>query len=79
MCPLLFCGSLYPNTLLFNKNNPQKFFFPWQGSGLSSLGRILWITTQTQLFLITQKKKSLAGEWPKLFRENDYEKTRFVG
>ena len=34
---------------------------------------ILWVTTQTQLFLITPQKKFLflAGEWPKLFRENN--------
>jgi len=38
---------------------------------------ILWVTTQTQLFL-TQKKNPLAGEWPKLFRENNVEITRFV-
>jgi len=30
---------------------------------------ILWVTTQTQLFLITPPQKSLAGEWPKRFRE----------
>ena len=42
---------------------------------------ILWVTTQTQLFLITPKKKSLAGEWPKLFRENNnnVELTRLCG
>ena len=41
---------------------------------------ILWVTTQTQLFyfLKTKKKKPGAGEWPKLFRENIVEKTRFV-
>ena len=33
---------------------------------------ILWVTTQTQLFL-TQKKIG-AGEWPKLFRENNSKK-----
>ena len=34
---------------------------------------ILWVSTQTQLFLITPQKKFffLAGEWPKLFRENN--------
>jgi len=34
------------------------------------LKKILWVTTQTQLFLINNnppKKTSLAGEWPKLF------------
>ena len=43
---------------------------------------ILWVTTQTQLFLITPPKNlffSLAGEWPKLFRENNVELTRFDG
>ena len=32
---------------------------------------ILWVTTQTQLFYFNPppKKKSGAGEWPKLFRE----------
>ena len=34
---------------------------------------ILWVTTQTQLFL-TPKNKSGAGEWPKLFRENNLKK-----
>ena len=34
---------------------------------------ILWVTTQTQLFL-TPKKKIGAGEWPKLFRENNSKK-----
>ena len=29
----------YPNTALFTP--PKKSFFPWQGSGLSSLGRIM--------------------------------------
>ena len=29
----------YPNTALFNNNNAKKNVFPWQGSGLSSLGR----------------------------------------
>ena len=29
--------------------------------------------------VITPKKKSLAGEWPKLFRENNVEITRFDG
>merc|ERR1712070_743137 len=38
---------------------------------------ILWVTTQTQLFL-TQKKKSGAGEWPKLFRENNSKKQGLV-
>ena len=44
---------MYPNTAPFN---PEKNFFSWQGSGLSSLGRlILWVTTQTQLFLTPPK------------------------
>ena len=40
--------------------------------------KIMWVTTQTQLFLTPPPQNSLAGEWPKLFRENNYEKTRFV-
>ena len=38
---------------------------------------ILWVTTQTQLFLTPPQFFFLAGEWPKLFREINYEKTRF--
>jgi hypothetical protein len=39
--------------------------------------KILWaVTTQTQLFLTPPPKKSGAGEWPKLFRENNVELTR---
>ena len=37
------------------------------------------ITTQTQLFLTPPQKFPLAGEWPKLFRENNVELTRFDG
>ena len=50
-----------------------------QKQNIYMLTVILWVTntTQTQLFLITPKKP-LAGEWPKLFRENNVEITRFV-
>ena len=43
---------------------------------------ILWVTTQTQLSSTPPPKKiffPLAGEWPKLFRENNVEITRFDG
>ena len=36
------------------------------------------LRTQTRRFL-TPPPKSLAGEWPKLFREKNYEKTMTVG
>ena len=35
--------------------------------------------TQTQLFLTPPPNPPLAGEWPKLFRENNVELTRFDG
>ena len=41
--------------------------------------KILWVTTHTQLFLTPKKKFPLAGEWPKLFREKNVEKTRLCG
>ena len=41
---------MYPNTQTQLFLNPKKKI-PWQGSDLSSLGRIMWVTTQTRLFL----------------------------
>ena len=39
---------------------------------------ILWVTTQTQLFLTPPRFFFLSGEWPKLFKKIDFEKRRFV-
>ena len=66
-------------SILWVNTQTQLFFQKENGSGkqLVTVASILWVTTQTQLFL-TPPKKSLAGESPKLFRENNYEKTRFV-
>ena len=56
---------MYPNTQTQLFLNPKKKI-PWQGSDLSSLGRIMWVTTQTRLFLTLP---------PHFFpRENNYEK-----
>ena len=69
---LLFCPRFYYDYI---RNNISEYDI-YSNMNIHIIN-ILWVTTQTQLL----KKKSLAGEWPKLFRKINFEKTtnkRFV-